>query len=542
MTSDIDSDISLLQQSVNHLEVVLASFEELAVSAPWKELGYFDSKQHDQIEHLLFRFLVSRGVLVSLALHKDKKSNVGGQQHSTATSPGNNNSNDHVLQSALAHAESSFAEEGISDATHTLRTRTICAAAIALFVYEARLVKCFRNDDIAIAKLNQQYYRSDIDVDTYTKLKLECTDAKAVDGRVHSLVDAYNMLYCNEDTNESIEVTTLDAKSIELSNLTETIAKEVNPLINELASQQTSGRPVIMLKNKVKNKVQHAPIATVARTAKKGTISILRETRATTFKGVSRLKSPIAHLIEFSEEQKRDVLQYLEPGDMIFTYTAGYMSDVFIPGAFKHGITYVGNPHQRKEVGLTADNLMHFANDLPEGQVQTLLEHFNTSTIPAVNSGESMAADVIEAVAEGVIFNNLCHLMDTHVNRLVVLRPRISEEERTDALISIFRFLGSKYDFSFNFGDTSAVVCTEVQYHAFNGKGQLHFELTKRAGNPTLSADDIVNYYLTKEPGSFDLVLLAIEDPDLGSSHDAKVYYGDEGKNTLTKLMKEESR
>ena len=39
MTSDIDSDISLLQQSVNHLEVVLASFEELAVSAPWSDLA-----------------------------------------------------------------------------------------------------------------------------------------------------------------------------------------------------------------------------------------------------------------------------------------------------------------------------------------------------------------------------------------------------------------------------------------------------------------------------------------------------------------------
>ena len=67
-------------------------------------------------------------------------------------------------------------------------------------------------------------------------------------------------------------------------------------------------------------------------------------------------------------------------------------------------------------------------------------------------------ADVIEAVAEGVIFNNLSHLMDTHVNRLLVLRPRITAEERAEALISTFRFLGEKYDFSFNFGDVSAVV------------------------------------------------------------------------------------
>jgi len=92
-----------------------------------------------------------------------------------------------------------------------------------------------------------------------------------------------------------------------------------------------------------------------------------------------------------------------------------------------------------------------------------------------------------------------------------VLRPNISKEERKDALITIFCFLCSSYDFGFNFADTSSVVCTEVQYHAFNGKGDISFELTKRAGNPTLSADNIVNYYLKKQ-GSFDFVLLALED------------------------------
>ena len=67
----------------------------------------------------------------------------------------------------------------------------------------------------------------------------------------------------------------------------------------------------------------------------------------------------------------------------------------------------------------------------------------------------NLDANVIESVAEGVIFNNLSLLMDTHVNRLVVLRPNISQKERTDALISIFKFLGASYDFGFNFADTS---------------------------------------------------------------------------------------
>lgn len=217
------------------------------------------------------------------------------------------------------------------------------------------------------------------------------------------------------------------------------------------------------------------------------------------------------------------------------------MSDVFIPGAFKHGITYVGSPTDRDEAGLNADSVARIWDDLPEGEVATLLRQFEISSIPSLNKDEKeVEADVIEAVAEGVIFNNLCHIMDTHVNRLLVLRPQITHEERTDALISTFRFLGDKYDFSFNFGDVSAVVCTEVQYHAYNGKGQLAFELTKRAGNPTLSADDIVNYYLAR-PDSFDFVLLALEDTE-SSCHDAKIYLGDDSKNVLIDLMTSESK
>ena len=40
-------------------------------------------------------------------------------------------------------------------------------------------------------------------------------------------------------------------------------------------------------------------------------------------------------------------------------------------------------------------------------------------------------ADLIEAVAEGVKFSNLDRILETHVNRLVVLRPQMEPGERT---------------------------------------------------------------------------------------------------------------
>ena len=44
--------------------------------------------------------------------------------------------------------------------------------------------------------------------------------------------------------------------------------------------------------------------------------------------------------------------EVLQPGDILLTYTGGYMSNLFLPGSFKHAITYVGDNQQRKKAGL----------------------------------------------------------------------------------------------------------------------------------------------------------------------------------------------
>jgi hypothetical protein len=142
---------------------------------------------------------------------------------------------------------------------------------------------------------------------------------------------------------------------------------------------------------------------------------------------------------------------------------------------------------------------------------------------------------MIEAVAEGVIFNDLEHIMDTHINRMLVLRPRLSDAERAAFLVEVYSYLGDGYDFRFDFADASKQVCTEVIYRAIDGKGSIEFPLTERGGHETLSADDIANYHLNSE--AFDFVLLVEPDPD-SKTNEALVLVGPEGEDRMKALMK----
>ena len=140
-------------------------------------------------------------------------------------------------------------------------------------------------------------------------------------------------------------------------------------------------------------------------------------------KHVGRIKNPATGVITFSEKQYAEVKRLLKPGDIVLTYTGGHVGDVFIPGRFKHGITYIGSPKQRKAAGLDVEKLPGAAG---RGALE-LPPEFRRGKLD-----DGKDADVIESVAEGVIFNCLRHLMDTHVSRMVVLRPQFNVRERTE--------------------------------------------------------------------------------------------------------------
>jgi hypothetical protein len=480
----VESDQRTLRNVAGQLERTRSEFVVLHQRGGWAERGYFVSAENNQIERFFFRFVVGHTTLW------DTINSYGGPQ-------------------------ARFTEDKTGTKAHVL----VIYAEFLLAFHTSFLVAEFMNDPVAIGKLNEPFFRSEIPAGTYDRLYRNVTSKD----NAHRLAAAWKLY--------SKDIADPDSKVVELGEEDPVYASPLGkiPTLYAGAMQQTQ----LILKAqtgalaKTENYISHTRAAELARDASRSFGDLQYAIRSLLFKDISRLKNPNAHLIRFSSDQKREVYDLLQPGDIILTFTAGYISDVFIPGMFKHGITYVGSPDQRSEAGLKADSLPVVAE--PERNRFNL--HIKQEFLPG---GEN--ANIIEAVAEGVTFNNLAKIMDTHINRLLVLRPKLNDTERAEFLAGVFSYIGDEYDFYFDFADSSRQVCTEVHYRTLNGKGGIYFTLTERAGHETLSADDIVHYYTETRPQQFKLVLFADEDPT-AQHHEARVLTGVEAEHHLKELM-----
>jgi len=467
------SHLRTIQTIAPHLGELDAEFARLPQPG---ELGrdYYNARETDEIEGLLFRFLAIQTTLW------DTVDSYGG-------------------------LDADFPADEIDTKAHVLSiTATLLLASHTAFV-----VAQFADQPMAIKQLNEAYFRSEIPFGSYDRMRVNATAPDLLKS-----VSQSKALYVKEMADPQSALATLANKDAEYAGLIGQI-----PALQEAAEAR--------LQQVARFYPSHSKTESLAREDSSKQHKSLYAIRSFLFKEVSRLKNPSAHVAVFSDAQKQEIFSLLKPGDLVLTYTAGYMSDVFIPGAFKHGITYIGTPEDRKSMGLSA-------NVLPPDEryeVQALAANLQQSGLP-----DGTKADMIEAVAEGVIFNDLEHIMDTHINRMLVLRPKLSDAERADFLVEVYSYLGDGYDFRFDFADASQQVCTEVIYRAINGKGSINFTLTVRAGHETLSADDIANYHLDSE--AFDFVLLVDTNPD-SKNNEALLFVGPEGESRIEALMKE---
>jgi hypothetical protein len=276
------------------------------------------------------------------------------------------------------------------------------------------------------------------------------------------------------------------------------------------------------------NRLRHASASRVVTGGAHATRQGFLDAKAGVSSRLTTIRVPLDRTLSFTADQRAQIRAVLLPGDVLISYTAGMVGNAFVPGRFKHSQTYVGTAHQRRAAGLTPD---HFAGLAPAAR--------KDPWAPIMLEG-GREADLVESISAGVLFGNLDTFLETRINRLVVLRPRLSPEERVAEVVDVMAFVGDEYDFQFDFADGSDQVCTELIYRSLQGRGGIEFTLTDRAGQATLTPDDILEHCLRAEPRRLDCVLVVDEDPQAADR--ARVHYGSTAGARLAQIMTSRDR
>ena len=243
----------------------------------------------------------------------------------------------------------------------------------------------------------------------------------------------------------------------------------------------------VLITPELTNRLRHRSIKKKVEALTKKAGGRFEALRAIIFTQVGHIKAPGSSPLVFDGKDKDQLLSLLEPGDIILTYSEGYMSNIFLPGIFKHGIVYTG-----------------IREEWPQGDWAQIEISDAQETLIKSNH------NIIEAIAEGVVSGSMNTILDTKINRLAVFRPNLTDDEKLNALNTVHSYLGNQYDFSFDFNDAETQVCTEVIYRGYNQIGELDFKLSKRAGKLNMSAEDVCRYAI--DSGQMDLVTLIVED------------------------------
>ncbi|MGB0881958.1 MAG: YiiX/YebB-like N1pC/P60 family cysteine hydrolase [Vicingaceae bacterium] len=211
---------------------------------------------------------------------------------------------------------------------------------------------------------------------------------------------------------------------------------------------------------------------------------VIAELRDDGFDGVSKFFGNSVGLIEsrkgklYHQEQiRKELLEQLQPLDIILEKTPFRLTDKLIPGHFGHVAIWVGNEQELKERGLW--------------EHEVIKPHQKKITPKGKNASSKDGYCIVEALREGVKLSSLDEFMN--VDDIAILRPvfkdNITAKEK-ESLLLTFRQIGKEYDFNFNVNTTEKIVCSELAYVCFP---QIDWPTEKTAGRHTISPDNVAN-------------------------------------------------
>ncbi len=339
-------------------------------------------------------------------------------------------------------------------------------ARLMVRYYDALLAGIFMDEPFAVGKLNAAYPDANLPAGFLATV----TDAAtALDNR--EAQEASWRLFAQERSNPHSTLSRLVQLDPECAMLVRAI-EALHP------RQEEAGRSLVTRQatrdSRIQARTNPARVALLQEKTRAATGSDLDAAVALSTRGIFQTVAAwVADPLRLTAAQTAQVKSLIQPGDIVLTYRAGYLTNLVFPGKFKHGMTYVGE--------------------------QAALDTHATA---------GSRFDVIEAVMPSVTQNSLDYILGAHINRLAVIRPRFTDTERAAAFAKLFGYMGRPYDLAFNFKSDARLCCMEVAHHVINGRGGVRFSLVKRMGLMTLSADDILGQTVTTATSGTDLVLL----------------------------------
>jgi phosphatidylglycerophosphate synthase len=216
---------------------------------------------------------------------------------------------------------------------------------------------------------------------------------------------------------------------------------------------------------------------------------------------IGRIRSP-AHEYRIDAQTVKAVIPELQPGDILLQRREWKMSNISIPGFWTHSAIYTGTL-------ATIDE--HFKGlSLPEGRTPS--EHIAAKYPEAHAELESLDRDgypraVIEALSPGVVLNS-CE-SSLNADYVAALRPRLSRDERFEALCNALSHFGQDYDFNFDFASDRSLVCSELVYKSLIRFPGIELPLKSLNGRQMFTPNDFASIFdaeFGKSPRQFDFV------------------------------------
>lgn len=176
-----------------------------------------------------------------------------------------------------------------------------------------------------------------------------------------------------------------------------------------------------------------------------------------------------------TKDDVRKVLEAAQPGDIVLTRQASYLTGVLIPGYWTHASLYMGDKN---------DLIDMFGSDFS-----------NLEELMDFDASEKV---LLEAVGAGVTASKAKDAL--LADSIIVLRPKVGVYDKLRALKFVLENLNKEYNFTFDFSDEESFICSELVYKAYSdhdtGKQIIGFEIKSILGNWTFTPQDMFDSFL----------------------------------------------